>query len=83
MSSIGVDDTKTKLLITYITCDNDLRPYATHFRSLLPVMYVISSLVLVSATPYAAHLRSLLPVMYVISSLACVIHTLSYSSNMQ
>ena len=55
-------------------------PYTTHLRSLLHVMYVISSLVVVSATPYATHLRSLLPVMYVISSLPCVIHTLSYSS---
>jgi hypothetical protein len=32
-------------------------------------MYVISSLVLVSAIPYTTHLRSLLHVMYVISSL--------------
>jgi hypothetical protein len=35
-------------------------PYATHLRSLLPVMYVISSLALVSATPYTTHFRSLL-----------------------
>jgi hypothetical protein len=37
MSSIGVDDSKTKPT-----------PYTTHLRLLLPVMYVISSLVLVS-----------------------------------
>jgi hypothetical protein len=37
-------------------------------------MYVINSLVLMSATPYATHLRSLLHVMYVISSLVLVIH---------
>jgi hypothetical protein len=44
----------------------------THLRSLLHVMYVISSLVLVSSTPYTTHLRLLLPVMYVISSLVLV-----------
>jgi hypothetical protein len=49
--------------------------YTTHIRLLLPVMYVISSLVLVSATPYTTHLRSLLPVMYVISSLVLVLAT--------
>ena len=49
-----------------------LTPYATHLRSLLPVMYLISSLDLVSFTPYPTHFRSLLPVMYVISSLALV-----------
>jgi hypothetical protein len=38
-------------------------------------MYVISSLVLVSATPYPTHFRSLLPVKYVISSLALVSST--------
>jgi hypothetical protein len=43
----------------------------THLRSLLHVMYVISSLVLV-IHPYATHFRSLLPVMYVISSLVLV-----------
>ena len=37
-------------------------------------MYVINSLVLMSATPYTTHLRSLLHVMYVISSLVLVIH---------
>ena len=35
-------------------------------------MYVISRLVLLSATPYTTHLRLLLPVMYVISSLVLV-----------
>jgi hypothetical protein len=46
-----------------------IHPYATHFRSLLPVMHVISSLALVSSIPYPIHLRSLLPVMHVINSL--------------
>jgi hypothetical protein len=45
-------------------------------------MYVISSLVLVSATPYTTHLRLLLPVMYVINSLVLMSAT-SYTTHLR
>jgi hypothetical protein len=63
--------TQAKLLITY------------NLRSLLPVMYVINSLVLMSATPYTTHLRSLLHVMYVISSLVLVIHYITGNNDLR